>query len=232
MIYIIPMAGLGTRVRERGEYKPFVKVAGRRIIDWAHVGIEARQDVECIYHICTGEQNEKYGVSENLSNVITIESTTSQYETAIKGLQKIADKIKCRPVTFYNCDQLNIYQEYVYDYELLIPLYFERSGKSSYAQIQNGHVIGLHEKKRVSLHASSGVYVFKDASRLIEHPATECESIADYVNYFLSRFSAKGIPLTTHVKFDLGNMQSIREFEKVAHVFKKTTFSTNKKRNR
>ncbi len=40
MIWILPMAGKGRRTNSLGKFKPFVKVNGKKIIEWFLISIK------------------------------------------------------------------------------------------------------------------------------------------------------------------------------------------------
>ena len=42
MIWILPMAGKGTRTESLGEFKPFIKVNNKKIIEWFLIGIKKK----------------------------------------------------------------------------------------------------------------------------------------------------------------------------------------------
>ena len=74
-----------------------------------------------------------------------------------------------KPCIVINCDQIIDFDlpKINRTYQILIPVYFDSSGKSSYVNInKKGQITGIFEKKIISYYASSGVYIFSSTELL------------------------------------------------------------------
>ena len=67
MIWILPMAGKGTRTNSLGKFKPFIKVNGKEIIDWFLIGIKNKiKKNDIIFLITTIDYEKKYNFKKKI----------------------------------------------------------------------------------------------------------------------------------------------------------------------
>ena len=103
---------------------------------------------------------------------------------------------------------------------LYIPLHFNNHGNSSYVKInKKGNIVEIKEKKLISNYASSGVYIFasstllKKVLSLIDDITFKKEiNMSDLINLFIKKNKSKVNPISTLIKYDLGNIKSIKNF--------------------
>ena len=106
--------------------------------------------------------------------------------------------------------------------KIYLPLHFNTHGNSSYAHLdKKGKIVKIVEKKLISFYASSGVYIFgstkilKDSFKKFKKENTTSEiNMSNIINNYIKIQKLKAEPLLTFFKYDLGNIESIKNFKK------------------
>ena len=246
MQWIFPMAGRGERTQNRGQYKPFITINKRMIVEWCLVGIQDHIQVDdSLIFITTTDVSKKYLVRETLSVLLEKLSINAKFhlvETPCVPNGPAATIACCfeslrldQPCITVNCDQFTKF-EMVSDlspFDAFVPLYLSMNEKSSFVSIENGEISKLSEKERISYYATAGIYGFGAGEGLkfcIEEELSHGTPIKGeyYVASALNHLIKKGgvvKPSLTSFKFDLGDEPSIEAFEKVIDAFE-TALST------
>jgi dTDP-glucose pyrophosphorylase len=240
--WIFPIAGLGTRTAQFGKFKPLIKVGGRPILEWALRGIEPllTQNDEFIF-ITTEAFEKEFNVKKSIREILTgMGIDNSIYLSIAKktppgpaasvhvAARSIEGDDLCVVV---NADQYAVFEipAQVIPSHAFMPIYFNTSSSSSYACIENNHITAVHEKEKVSLHASIGVYGFGSGNRLLhalENLFSSGETVNGeyYVGPALNHIIKEGgtvLPTRTFAKFDLGNPNGIKRFSNTLNAFLK-----------
>lgn len=234
MIWVFPMAGLGTRVRELGRFKPFVPVLGKPVLRWCLDGLgdDIAPTDKCVF-VTTKAFEAEFGVRAALDAIFEARGHQGPVELVLADDTPPGPAASVHlsaphldpdsPVTVVNCDQLIHYdtRELGPD-EGLLPVYVNPTGSSSYVTIENGLVTGIYEKELVSYYASAGVYALGRSADLIG--AIEHAFSADlrhkgefYVGPALNWLIEQGrrfYPGRVSAKHDLGTANEIARFER------------------
>ena len=156
MIWILPMAGKGKRTNSLGKFKPFVKVNGKKIIDWFLIGIKNKiKKNDIIFLITTIDYEKKYNFKKKIklifkknklktTNLIFkfVNETPNGPAYTVSSIKNILRKSKV-PCVIINPDQFvdfDLPNKFDSD-KIYIPLYFNNHGNSS--------VILLKLKKKI-----------------------------------------------------------------------------------
>lgn len=235
MIWILPMAGRGTRTRDLGEFKPFVKVNKKKIIEWFFLGIKKKiKKNDSIFFVTTKYFEKKFNFQKKIKLILKannidvkklffkfIELTPNGPANTVNSIYHDLKNYK-QPCTIINSDQYIDFQlpKKINKENIYLPIHFNNHGKSSYVKFhKNGNIKNIKEKKLVSYYASSGVYIFgsvillKKILKLLNKLKNEREiNMSDLINIFFVNFKKFGYPLNTLAKYDLGNTKEIKNF--------------------
>lgn len=235
MIWILPMAGKGRRTNSLGKFKPFVKVNGKKIIEWFLISIKNKiKKNDIIVLITTIEYEKKNNFQKKVKLVFKknklktknlifkfINETPNGPAYTVSSIKNILrnSKVPCvviNPDQFIDFDLPNKFNRN----SIYIPLYFNNHGNSSYVKLNSqGNIIEIKEKILISNYASSGVYIFSSSTLLKKilglinkiRPKKEV-NMSDLINLFIKRNKKKVKPITTLTKYDLGNIKNIKNF--------------------
>lgn len=183
MKVVIPMAGRGSRYADRGWNipKPLIEVAGRPMVQWA---LESLSDLDCsqVIFILLQEHEDQYNVQAQLE-------TSTPYPTAFVFLDSITEGQLCtvlkashlidtqEDVLVMASDTLVIGPQLANDIENtkaknwagLISVADLPGDRWSFARLdEEGKVVEVAEKVRISDHASTGLYYFSRGKELVE----------------------------------------------------------------
>lgn len=236
MQWIFPMAGKGTRVASLGEFKPFIKVSGRMIVEWCLLGLlpQITKD-DSLHFVVTQAQEQAYRVEEKIRALVcrvlpklisppqvikVAELPSGPACTVALALQSIDFQ---KPVTICNPDQYIRYKapEGLSNNDGAMVLYYSNSPKSSYVVIEDGLIHCAVEKKVISNNASAGVYAF-GSGQLLQDSLNRAMVQEERVNgeLFLAPVmnqiiagGGKVYPVPCYSKLDLGDLISIADFQ-------------------
>ena len=164
------MAGSGSRTLSYSDlYKPFIKIAGRSILELSMLGLPLSRNS---LTIVVNEKN-KLDLLSALSEiewigdfdikiVPVVESTSGQAETALIGMRSVDST---SPVLVSNCDTFfsgGIPD--MSDCDGYIGTFRSSSDLYSYAKVENGVVTETAEKVVISNRATAGIYYFSSAA--------------------------------------------------------------------
>ena len=235
MIWILPMAGKGARTNSLGKFKPFIEVNGKKIIEWFLIGIKNKiKKNDTIFLITTTEFEKKYNFQKKINIIFKknkiktknlifkfVDHTPNGPALTINSIRNFLRNTKTTCIVI-NPDQLIDFDlpSKINQDNLYIPLYFNNHGNSSYVKInKKGNIVEIKEKKLISNYASSGVYIFASSSllkkilSLINDIKSKKEiNMSDLINLFIKKNNSKVNPISTLIKYDLGNIKNINNF--------------------
>ena len=238
MNWILPIAGKGKRVKLLGSFKPFIRIHDKKIIEWFFLGIRHKiKTSDEFYFIST----KNYEISNRVS--LNIKKIFKKLKLKNKVIFKFLDKtpngpaltvetilnsltIK-KPCVIINCDQIIDFElpKINKNNQIIIPVYFNSSGKSSYVNINKRcQITGIFEKRMISYYASSGVYIFS-STELLQKCFKKLQSrnlskelfMSDIINNYLIKEKLRATPIPTLTKHDLGNINDINSFRNLLY---------------
>ena len=232
MIVVIPMAGRGSRYSNVGYTtpKPLIEIDGKPMIYHAFQSIKNVQFRKLIF-VALKEHEENYQVSQILKKYIHHEFELILLDDVTEGqlctVLKAADFFEKREGLLIAASdsfiESNIAEEIVENqFDGLISVCDMPGEQWSFAKIDDqNNVVEVTEKKRISDHASTGIYYFSDAKKfqfeaekLIENKETTKNEY--YVMPLYSKFIQEGaIIKLSHAKamWDMGTPESKLKFE-------------------
>ena len=229
------MAGKGVRTNSLGKFKPFIEVNGKKIIEWFLIGIKNKiKKNDTIFLITTIEFEKKYNFQKKIKIIFKknkiktknlifkfIDHTPNGPALTINSIRNFLRNTKTTCIVI-NPDQFIDFDlpSRINQNNLYIPLHFNNHGNSSYVKInKKGNIVEIKEKKLISNYASSGVYIFasstllKKVLSLIDDITIKKEiNMSDLINLFIKKNNSKVNPISTLIKYDLGNIKSIKNF--------------------
>jgi len=236
MIWIFPMAGRGSRTKQRGEFKPFIEINGRKMLAWLLRSISAKiADSDKLVFVTTTEYADRFDVQRSISLILQDEELSSHFvlitcEETPPGPSATVYQARERlytdePVIVINCDQ------YI-DFDMgdlsqsesgFLPVYAEFTQKSSYVEIINGVITRIVEKQNISNLASAGVYAVSSGKALTEAIEKQFQDNQQtngefYVGVGLNNLIRNGFrfyPTSVRAKYDLGSLRGIDIFEQM-----------------
>ena len=181
MIVVLPMAGRGSRFQdsEPSRPKPLIEVAGKPMFAWA---LESLRDVNYsqIVFVALREHEEHFGVTETilkwsevLPDVILLDEVT---EGQLCTVLTARDLINVDDDVLVTCSDTYIESTIGADIEAargkfdgLISVADLPGDRWSFAKTDNdGRVIEVAEKRRISNNASTGLYYFSNGKTFVE----------------------------------------------------------------
>ena len=236
--WIFPIAGLGTRTKKHGQYKPFIDIAGKTMIERCIDNLRSKFSSEDeFYFVTTDAFNKEFDVERKLFSLlqnfkiktVILPATPPGQAYSVKAAVDVIENDNMCIVI--NCDQLTLFDiPQIRLIDVAMPLYFTNHGKSCYVSIDeaNNNIIDVREKLMVSYHASSGTFIFGSKQILgeciyygIDHEKEFQVNNELYlgpcINYLIKYWDApwdkpKVIPVTTYMKIDLGTDEQIDKY--------------------
>lgn len=170
MKIVITMAGRGSRFKNEGinEEKHRLDIKGKTMFEWAMKSLEDFYDEEFVF--ITRESNsdrefiekkcEKLGIKDN--RVIEINGVTDGQASTVLKAEKLIDEDEA--IAVYNIDTYiepeNIKRSDIED-DGNIPVFRAEGEKWSFVRTEDGEVVELAEKERISELATVGFYHFE-----------------------------------------------------------------------
>lgn len=239
MNWIFPMCGRGTRTSELGDFKPFIKIKGKKILEWLMVSIKRNiKDGDVMFFITRTCFNKNYKVEIeikkilnglNISNEFKIILTDSLPPGPAASVYLAKNYIDDAPVIVVNADQ------YI-DFDMcpnikegtgFLPIYAEFTSKCSYVSLNKEGIIDMIvEKENISNLASAGVYCIGNGNDLMKaiEIAFEKKDMRNGEYYVgpalnnLIKMGYKFYPSAVRSKYDLGNIKGIGLFESMEEI--------------
>jgi NDP-sugar pyrophosphorylase family protein len=179
MILVMPMAGRGARLAGRGAPKPLVHVAGQPMVTWALAGLASIPRRKTIF-VVLDEHEREFGLSVLLREaagsaveVISLSAVTDgQLCTVLEARSEIRsgeDVLVASCDTFVESDLASDIERRGVDTRGIISVASLPGDRWSFARTnEDGKVVEVTEKVRISPHASTGLYYFADGSEFLD----------------------------------------------------------------
>lgn len=234
MNWIFPMCGRGTRTSELGDFKPFIEIKGKKILEWLMVSIKRNIESEDVLFFITRTCfSENYKVEIEIKKILNGLSISNEFKIILTdslppgpaaSVYLAKNYIDESPAIVVNTDQ------YI-DFDMrpnikegvgFLPIYAEFTSKSSYVSLDDEGVINLIiEKENISNLASAGVYCVGNGNDLMKaiEIAFEKKQMRNGEYYVgpalnnLIKMGYKFYPSAVRSKYDLGNIKGIVLFE-------------------
>ena len=188
MKVVITMAGRGSRFKEQGieKNKHRLQIKDKTMFEWAMTSLEDFYDEEFIFITRESnddrdfieEKSENLGI-ENLSVVEINGFTDGQASTVLKAEEIIGDD---EGIAVYNIDTYiepgNIRKNKI-DSDGDIPVFRAEGEKWSFVRTENGKVVELAEKERISDLATVGFYHFGKFSDFKQAYSKQSENVKE-----------------------------------------------------
>ncbi len=238
-LWIVPLAGKGSRVKIFGNCKPLIKINGNHILYWFLKGLKNKiKKNDVILFITNHSQNNNFLLNTKIKKIVrndlnikskiiikTIPFTplgpAMSVFQGIKGLN-----LKCETI-IVNHDQFIDFDYPSKKWDVFVPIHYNDNLSSSYVNIENKKIIKITEKKLTSNYASSGVYGFKTLTLLRKtltntlkgNPHFNDEYFIGPSIKFLININKNIVPVKTIFKFELGSNKGILFFKKFIKTF-------------
>ncbi len=238
-LWIIPLAGKGTRVKKIGNCKPLIKINGHYILYWFLKGLKTKiKKEDTILFITNRTQNNSFLLNSKIKNIVTnnlkIKSKIiiktiafTPLGPAMSVFQGIKElDLKCETI-IVNHDQFVDFEYPLKKWDAFMPLHYNNNHSSSYVNIKNKKISKITEKKMTSNYASSGVYGFKTLTLLKKTLTNSFKNKPHFNNEyfigpsmkFLININKSIVPVKTIYKFELGSIKGITLFKKFIKLF-------------
>ncbi len=178
--WVFPLAGKGSRIKTLGDFKPFIKINGKEIIQWTLISLSGKiKNKDEIIYITTDLYEKEFGFTakigkihsklkiENSFKVITTPNTPPGPAASVYKAKGHISMTK--PVIVVNGDQYVDFKlpSYIPKKSGYLAVYAEFSQKSSYVQVEEGIITKIVEKDNISNLASAGIYIVSDTASLL-----------------------------------------------------------------
>ncbi|MGA5691412.1 sugar phosphate nucleotidyltransferase [Cytobacillus pseudoceanisediminis] len=229
MNIVVPMAGRGERFKKEGMDLPkmMIDVLGKPMLYWALESLKFKYGLDRIIFICLKEHINRYPVEQlihtyctNPKIVILDEVANGQAHSVFmaKNIMNLNE-----PLVIYNCDtytELSSKDVEEKDIDGIISVFQSEEDELSYVKANdNGFVLEIQEKKRISKIASTGLYHFSKASMFIdsmEEILHECTNNGEhYVGPLYNSLIKKGYKFAVREEkkcFPLGTPKQLKIF--------------------
>lgn len=233
MIVVVPMAGRGSRYATQGYEtpKPLIEVAGKPMVFWALKSLEGLRVSKYIF-VALKEHEDIFGVQKLLKNQIDGNVEFVWLDTVTEG--QLCTVLAARHLLDANEDVLiassdtlvigNLGMDIrVAKWEGIISVANLPGDQWSFARTNiTGEVVEVAEKKRISDHASTGLYYFRKAETLISYGEDiirrqEKTRGEYYVIPVYQKMIEAGLPVGVSQAssvWDMGTPEAKMEFEK------------------
>jgi UDP-N-acetylglucosamine diphosphorylase / glucose-1-phosphate thymidylyltransferase / UDP-N-acetylgalactosamine diphosphorylase / glucosamine-1-phosphate N-acetyltransferase / galactosamine-1-phosphate N-acetyltransferase len=232
MKVIVPMAGRGSRFKNVGETtpKPLIPVLGKPMLYWALKSIDGLEYSQLIF-IALKEHDVNFDLKKTLNKLygddITLilidEVTEGQLCTVLAAeeyLNSSEDILITSSDTFVKSKIKEHISKKSDDCAGLISVADLPGDRWSFAKVDDaGRVVEVAEKRRISNHASTGLYYFSNGREFV----TEAKKIIEnkekaqgeyYVIPVYQKFLEKGLSVEISIAdevYDMGTPESLRQ---------------------
>ncbi len=240
-VWILPMAGRGKRSQELGECKPAIQVLDRPILGWCLTGLSTViSEGDRVVITTTKYFEEKFGLSRLAqaalddmglrAKLLLVELDDVPPGPAASVYAAVDHFRNAGETVVVNSDQFVQFLPPPNGeaWEAYVPLYVNSTGRSSYAQIDDGRITRIVEKKLISNYASAGVYGFATGAVLARALETTFEGephhggeyyVGPAINEII-RSGGRVLPSSLVAKYDLGGVPQIKHFEKIVNTIR------------
>jgi dTDP-glucose pyrophosphorylase len=236
----MPIAGNGSRTKELGSFKPFIKVNNKSVIEWFLISIIDKLNLndEFVFITTTAFDREflvkntisklfkKYELNNKLHFKVVNYTPQGPAKSVELGLTNIENKNL--PIIIINVDQFLLFKlPNIIKDKCYLVVNIDVGSSKSYVELEKKEVVKIVEKKNNSNIASAGVYIFPNLDLLQESlnylflndiKYNNEFYIANAMNYLLDKIDFELIPAIA--KLDLGTVDNINYFEKIIKLIK------------
>lgn len=197
---VMPMAGRGSRFREKGFAfpKPLLEIYGKPFFYWATQSVRKFVHIASLEYVVLQEHIDNYQIDKKIlklfpeANIHVLPDVTEgAVITCLKGTENISDNL---PVVFNDCDHLFKSTEFntfcnTQDNDqvagILLTFYSKDAKYSFIEKDAIGNVKMTVEKKAISDEAICGCYYFSQTS-IFTQAAQKYIQNCEYLEYFMS----------------------------------------------
>lgn len=236
-IWIMPIAGNGTRTRELGEFKPFIEINDKKIIEWFLISIiDKISNKDKFIFITTQYFNDKFNIKHelkelfskyNLKNKLEIVLSDRTPQGPAKSVELALNYIQDNyPIIIINVDQFLLFNlPEVLNEKCYLVSNVDIGESKSYIEIKNKKILEITEKVNNSNIASTGVYIFPNKNLLVESLTYIFENkimykdeyyIATAMNSLIGKVKFDLIPALA--KLDLGTVENVNYFKNIINL--------------
>jgi len=181
MLWIIPIAGNGTRTKSLGEFKPFIEIKGQAILSWVILSLNSHVLPEDTFiFITTNYFYQKFNVGQKIQGIFNLHGLSNQFHVItspstppgpMASIYLAKESLETNnPVSIVNGDQ---YIDFQLPLTLLpksayLTVFADFTNDFGYVQVQNGLISRFVTKQNISNLASAGVYIFPEGKSLIK----------------------------------------------------------------
>ena len=218
---VMPMAGLGSRFRNQGIFKPkpFIEVDGMPMFMKALSSLEGYHG-EIEVHVIVREESLDVGeIPKDLWNKYAkchVHTLNALTKGAAETVSKISDLLDSRqPLLVLDCDLFFQSLEFINaiencDSDGALLTFKSQSPKYSYAKSENGFLVEIAEKKVISEDAIIGAYLFSKAETFVSWTKSLLiKPISnELVEYYISEVFREGLQRGARIEVLQGKIWS------------------------
>lgn len=231
--WVIPMAGKGVRIQSLGEFKPFIRIRGQKMLFWFLFSIKHLiKEGDTLIFITTSYFSKKFNFEkelelllkrQNISNKFYVVETPStprgQSETVLYAKNFINQE---NPLIVINPDQYVDFDLPEKIEDCYLALYLQLGNKSGFVEIKKGFITNFVEKNNISNLACAGIYIVSRAKLLLKAIEEQIKSketlngeyyLGSAFNFIIKN-DIKVKAIAVRAKYDLGNVDDVLAFEK------------------
>lgn len=239
-IWLMPMAGNGTRTKGLGKFKPFISVSNKSVIEWFLISIldKVNKNDEFIFITTLAFEKEfivkdtiyklfkKYQLSNTINFQIVNYTPQGPAKSVELGIEYIRDKKI--PIIIINVDQFILFKlPDILEEKCYLVSNIDTGSSKSYIEVEKKKVVRIIEKVNNSNIASTGVYIFPNLHLLSNALTYVFENdikhkdefyIANAMNFLIDKVDFELIPAIA--KLDLGTVENINYFKNIIQLIK------------
>lgn len=234
MNVVVPIAGRGSRFISQGVTtpKPLIRVAGKRTVEWGLKSIENIVSPNLIF-VALREHDRKFGITRVLmeltggtAKIFLLDDVTEGQACTVLAAHSIIDSeqdlLIISPDTYVVSNIQDDICNRPQECAGIVSVADLPGDRWSFAKTdENGYVIDVAEKTRISNHAGTGLYYFSKGWQFVDLAEKMIENQEKtrgeyYVMPLYKKFIEAGhLILTSRATevWDMGNPQALREFE-------------------
>ena len=240
-LWVFPMAGRGTRTQSMGDFKPFVEVGGKRIIQWFLCSMKDNfSEGDTLCFITRKQYYSAFNFEREIRSILTCENITNPFSCECAEdsdcdlgqamtVYHAKKAIVCsETVVVANCDQYISFSPPLPIGENLsfMTVNADFGSSKSYVKINGGRIVEIREKENISNIASTGIYGIRHGDHFIwalekmfsDNLTVNGEFyVAPSLNYLIKDKNYIIRPVGTSLRLDLGTVGGIDYFQKIMH---------------
>lgn len=234
MNIVVPIAGRGSRFGEQGltTPKPLIQVAGQPMVAWGLKSVENIPSPNLIF-IALKEHEQAFGITnilneitKGLAKIFLLDDVTEGQVSTVLAARSIIDNeqdlLIISPDTYVVSNIEHDICNRTHDCAGIISVANLPGNRWSFARPdENGRVIEVAEKSRISNHAGTGLYYFSKGCQFVEFADRMIKNQEKtrgeyYVMPLYKKFIEAGLQIILSQAaqvWDMGNPKALKEFE-------------------